>query len=45
MKHIKSLALVALAVAATAGFTACQAKGTASSSGTSASMTTTTTGK
>ena len=45
MKYIKSLALVAFAVAATAGFSACQSKGTVSSSGVSASTTTTSTGK
>ena len=45
MKYIKSLALVALAVAATAGFSACQSKGSVSSSGVSASTTTTTSSK
>ena len=40
MKYIKSLALVAFAVAATAGFSACQSKGTVSSTGASASTTT-----
>ena len=45
MKYIKSLVLVTLAVAATAGFTACESKGTVSSSGVSASTTTHTSGK
>ncbi len=41
MKIIKSLALVAFAVAATLSFSACESKGTASTSGVSASTTTT----
>ena len=41
MKIIKSLAILALGVAATIGFTACESKGTVSSSGVSASTTTT----
>ena len=41
MKIIKSLALVVFAVAATIGFSACESKGTASTSGVSASTTTT----
>ncbi len=40
MKIIKSLALAAFAVAATIGFSACEAKGTASTSGASVSTTT-----
>ncbi len=42
MKIIKSLALVAFAVAATIGFSACETKGTATTSGVSASTTTST---
>ncbi len=45
MKYIKSLALLALAVATTAGFTACESKGSVNSSGVSASTTTRTSGK
>ncbi len=41
MKIIKSLALVAFAVAATFGFSACESKTSAGSSGVSASTTTT----
>ena len=41
MKIIKSLALVVFAVAATIGLSACESKGTAYTSGVSASTTTT----
>lgn len=42
MKIIKSLALAAFAVAATIGFSACETKGTASTTGASVSTTTST---
>ncbi len=42
MQIIKSLAILALAVAAMVGFNACQAKGTVSSTGATATTTTST---